>query len=184
MRDEIIAKKYAKALFESVSSNKKEKILSDLKEIAKLLHSKIEIERYIYNKFLSSKKKYAFLNNLLKNLDFDKKMHNFILLLAKRNKLYLFKQIISAFEDLDLVSKNMIRVKAELAVALDQKINKFLTEVLEKKLGKKILLDITQNSHLIAGAKLYINSLMYDFSIESALNSLRKNCLGVSLNHR
>lgn len=184
MRNEVIAKKYAKALFESISSNKRDKVLSDLNEIAILFHTNTKLERYLYNKFLSTKKKYIFLSSLLKNLNFDKKLHNFILLLTKKNKLYLFKQIISSFEDLNIASKDVMYVKVELATSVDQKISKLLTKILEEKLGKKILLNVTQNSALIGGAKLYFNSSMYDFSIESALNRLRKNCLNVSLNHR
>ena len=102
---------------------------------------------------------------------------NFILLIVSKNRAYFLK---------DILTDTYVKINSYLKVdegiiysskALDEKTIKEITDALEKKKAHKVLLTNVVDEKLIGGFKIIMSNDVYDTSIKTQLERLKKSLL-------
>ncbi|MCF8462519.1 MAG: ATP synthase F1 subunit delta [Rickettsiaceae bacterium] len=164
---------YAKSLFNSaLSSNKLEKISSDLKNFIALMDQSIDLTRFFYSKATSFVDKKLVIEKLAHN--FDDIYTRFILLLAKNNRVKLLKKIQGNYQFYYRIQANIQAVKLTFAnTPQSSELEKF-TKLLSETYNSAIELEVDVDSKLIAGVVLLLknNNTLLDLSLAEQMKSL------------
>lgn len=106
---------------------------------------------------------------------FHKEIRNFLKVLSDNNKIDLIVNIIDAYDDVVLQSKNILKATLTYVTMPDEnQINKIKEFVRDKYNKADVLLRFKEDSLLLGGFILTVGDIEYDKSIVGTLTSLRK----------
>ncbi|MDF2676332.1 MAG: synthase delta chain [Bacillota bacterium] len=106
---------------------------------------------------------------------FDKEIRNFLKVLSDNNKIDLIVNIIDAYDEVLLQSKNILKVTFTYVTIPDEnQINQIKEFVRDKYNKADVLLELKEDSSLLGGFILTVGDIVYDKSIAGTLSSLRK----------
>lgn len=178
MSSSIVAKRYAKALLESVESDELlDPVKEELSEIAGLFEEEKVLKTYVLGSITSTEDKLKFLNRLLEKLDVHEMMKKFIILLLKNDRLDILREIHSAFSNLLDEKRNIMRINLTSAHELREKHKDKIINTLSEMTGKKIKLDCKVNEELIGGFILEIDGKVYNTSLLRQMELMKKRLL-------
>ena len=175
MRVNLLAKRYAQALFTlSLEMKQEEKVAADMRLVGKVLYENRELRRLMANPVLQDDKKVNILQKLFKKKTTPLTLRFFSLLIRKRREVYL-ENICQAFEDIYLDFKNVVKAELVTATGSDEKIRKQVIEKLKAITDKKIELEDIRDEEIIGGFIARLGDYQYDASVATQLRKLRKN---------
>ncbi|WP_456455299.1 ATP synthase F1 subunit delta [Thermovibrio sp.] len=173
MRLEVrVARRYAKALAEVLPDEKLEKVLKEIEELLKIFDEKAL--RYFKSPVVSTEKKRALLEEVLKNFEVSEELKKVLLLMVERNRLGLLKEFKEEFES--FVNQRLGIVKAEItsATELDQEVLGKIKAKIEELFGKKAEITVKVDPSIIGGFVVKVADKVLDASIKTQLDNLRK----------
>jgi len=174
MRVNLLAKRYAQALFSLSLENKlEEKTAADMRLVGKVLDENRELRRIMANPVLHDDKKVKILYKIFEKETTDLTLRFFSLLIRKRREIYL-EGICAAFEEIYLDFKNVVKAELVTAMGSDEKIRKEVIEKLKTITDKKIELADKTDEGLIGGFVARLGDYQYDASVRTQLRKLRK----------
>ena len=165
----ILARRYAKALFEHSRDQKMEQAVSeDLRLLKKLLTANPSLQVFFENPAISSEDKVQTLKKVFEPAC-QPLTFRFILFLQNKARLYLFKEIIESYEAIFKTSEGVLTVKVKSAQAIepDQ-----LTKILDKlkdRFQRKVEANVEINEHLLGGVIVDVEGKVLDFSLSRQL---------------
>ncbi len=172
-----VSRRYAKALMAIGTDTKKYEIFGkELEKFAGLLGNK-ELRDTLENPSIAMSKRKAILEALIKRLHPSKTMRHFVLLLMDRNRIGALPSIHREYQLLADMHAGRMRAKVTSAQKLDLAMVSRLKMTLEKKTGKKIILEQATDPDLIGGLVTQLGSVVFDGSIRTSLEQMRKNLL-------
>jgi len=175
MRVNLLAKRYAQALFGLALENKtEEKVAEDMRLVGKVLNENRELRRVMANPVLQDNKKVKILYHLFEKKITTLTLRFFDLLIRKGREVYL-DAICAAFEEIYLDYKNIVKAELITAKGADEKIRKQVIEKLKAITDKKIDLSDTTDTDLIGGFVARLGDYQYDASVATQLRKLRKS---------
>ncbi|UBM62287.1 ATP synthase F1 subunit delta [Candidatus Sulfidibacterium hydrothermale] len=175
MRVNLLAKRYAQALFGLALENKtEEKIAEDMRLVGRVLGENRELRRVMSNPVLQDEKKVKILYRLFEKNISKLTLRFFDLLIRKRREVYL-DAICVAFEEIYLDYKNIVKAELITATGADEKIRKQVIEKLKSITDKKIELSDKTDADLIGGFVARLGDYQYDASVATQLRKLRKS---------
>ncbi len=169
-----VARRYAKALIESVGVRNIQTLDKDISLAEKLWTESPVVRLWFLNPAIKKHERVKKIENIIKNIAFSDTMKNFFRLLALKNRLNLLPEIIQIAKELSDEVQN--RVRAEFITAGDIKRDFLETvkRVLEEKLGKEIIITPEIDRRIIGGAILKIKGTVFDGSLITRLNRLKE----------
>ena len=174
MRVNLLAKRYAQALFDLSLENKlEEKVAADMRLVGSVLEENRELRRVLANPVLHDDKKVKILNKIFENDLTELSLRFFSLLIRKRREVYL-ETICQAFEDIYLDFKNVVNAELTTAMGSDNKIRKEVVEKLKAITDKTIVLAENVDEEIIGGFVARLGDYQYDASVATQLRKLRK----------
>jgi len=177
--NELIAKRWAKALMDLASENEevsKENILSDLKEVAETINSSEELTNAINNPAVSVEEKQIVICKLFQN-NVIPIVYNFIFTLNLKKRLNIIGTIADEFQKELEGLKNIARVGITSAIELSGEKKNEIKDRLAEKLHKEIVIDWSVDAGIIAGLIFNINETIVDNSIRHKLENLSKSIM-------
>jgi F-type H+-transporting ATPase subunit delta len=175
MRVNLLAKRYAQALFSlALEMKQEEKVAADMRLVGKTLDENRELRRIMSNPVLHDDKKVTILKKLFEKKTTPVTIRFFSLLIRKRRETYL-DSICHAFEDIYLDYKNVVKAELVTATGSDEKIRKQVIEKLKAVTNKKIELSEITDEEIIGGFIARLEDYQYDASVATQLRKLRKN---------
>ncbi len=172
--DNIAAKRYARALFETVEISEAPAVLEQFDAFMTVLQGVQGMQKYMFSPSISRRAKATFLAQVLQATFFTDPVKNFLLLLHRNNRLNLLPAIGEIFEKYMLSAQNKLKVLAFSACKIDKAVLHNIQKVLEGKFRKEILLDCRQDKTLLGGIKLQVDSLLCDATVKKTLNQLQQ----------
>lgn len=169
-----IARRYAKALIESVGVKNVRTLDKDISLAWELWVQNPVVRAWFLNPSIKKHERVTKIENIIKNIEFSTTMKNFFRLLALKNRLNLLPEIIQVARELsDEVQK---RVRAELITARDIRKESIDTirKALEERLEKEILIKSETDKKIIGGAILRIKGTIFDGSLITRLSRLKE----------
>lgn len=171
MRATAVSNSYARVLFDLANGAKKVDVVSANILALGVLCSKMHPVFVAVDRQAPISKKNEFLSVLLSFGKFDDITKKFLELLRLENKLSFLSDIANAFARLHRESEDVIEVKVRSVVELDKsaenKLTKFLNDVLKKEVSIENIVD----QNIMGGVVIEIGSYVID---NSFVNKLRR----------
>ncbi|MBL6621283.1 MAG: ATP synthase F1 subunit delta [Rickettsiales bacterium] len=176
LTNNLIAKKYATAIFKLADKEKKhDSILKDFKEIFALLQENEKLNKIIKNPYLNDKTKKQAVKIIAKNLNISDEVNNFLALLISKKRLNHISNIISEYQLIWQKNNNEQSCKIISANKLTTKEITEINEVLTNKFAKKIICTNIIDQEILGGVKIIIGSKMIDCSLANKIKLFEIN---------
>lgn len=174
-----IASVYSLALYEAAESKKAvEEVYADILVLLEVIAADKDFKRYFTNPLWSLDSKKEALRDIAAKLKLSEETKCCLDVIADNNRFAEFDMILDAFKHLYYDKKNIEEVNVQSVKKLSASQNKKLVSVLEKKLGKKVLVNYILNPELLGGLKISYGSNMIDDSISGKLTRLENMMKG------
>lgn len=178
MTGNIVARRYAKALF-AIGQEKGADALGtfgkDLTALAEMLDQAPELLRIFRNPIFTVEEKKKVLEKLFATLKPGDVVRNFCFLLADKERLAALPDIIDVYNELLDVEQGVVRGELVTAIELDSNKQAAVKDELEKKSGKKLVLDFDTDQSILGGVVLKVGDMIMDASLRAQLGMLQEN---------
>lgn len=174
MTNQMIARRYARALLEVAQESKKEADYGrELDNVVACIAQVPDLKQALFNPAISFNERKELWREILQYLNIDKMVCNFLLLLADRNRLTIIDDIKLAYAEFLDELQGVKRAVVRSVKTLDQATIAALTGRLEARTGKKIVLEVKEDPSLIGGLIAQVGDLVLDGSIKGELARLK-----------
>jgi F-type H+-transporting ATPase subunit delta len=170
-----IARRYAKALFSlAVEMGRVEPWSDALLVLKEAVEGSPDLRDVLSNPVYSREQRRPVVEKLAAALRLDPEPSSLLFLLGDRNRLGYLGGVVDAFRELADGHLGRIRAKVTSAVPLDAAAATAIAEKLSQATQAKVLLDRAVDPALLGGVVAQVGSLVYDGSIRTQLEDLRK----------
>ena len=172
--------RYARALLEvSQQDGDPERVERELSGFAALLDEHAELRRGFENAAVPAAVKRSLVGELVARSDgLSPVTVRLLTLLAERDRLPLFDEILEAFRDGLMEKQGVVRANITTAAALSADRVRTIAESLEAATGKQVRIHADVDTTLIGGLVTQIGSTVYDGSIARHLARLKERFSG------
>jgi len=170
-----IARRYARALFSlSVEMNRVEPWAASLEALQAAVDGSPELRDVLTNPVYSREQRRAVVERISSTLSLEKEPASLLLLLGDRNRFAHLSAVADVFRDLADRHLGRLRAKVTSAVPLDDATAQAIAEKLSQATKAKVLLDRVVDPAVLGGLVTQVESLVYDGSVRTQLEDLRK----------
>lgn len=164
---------YAQALFEAAAgAGVQERVASELSGLKDILHKDARIGIFLETPTIAFLDKRKVIDASFAN--FTAVTRNFLLVIAERGRGSMLDQIVDAYTEFANRTAGIAKVEVQSARALAVEERARVSEVMAKKLNKKIVLSERVNPDLIGGMVLVHDDKMWDGSLRRTLDDAIK----------
>ena len=170
----IVARRYAKALYEeAVHTSKTDVVDEDMRLIRRSLDDSRELGNFFASPLISREKKESVVRELFEGR-VDRLTLTFLTLLVKKQREDLLPSIVSAYVSMRDEQLNVAEARVRTAEPLDEAAEKKLATALGAMTGKTVRLKVVEDKSLIGGVVIRIGDTVYDGSVQHQLERLRE----------
>ncbi len=170
-----IGRRYAKALFGlAVEQKRVEEWASSLQALKTAVEGSADLRDVLSNPVYSREQRRAIAEKLAGALSLDAEPSSLLLLLADRNRLAYLSGVVDTFRDYADEHLGRLRARVTSAVKLDDASAQAIADRLSKTTKANVLLDRVVDPAILGGAITQVGSLVYDGSVRTQLEDLRK----------
>jgi F-type H+-transporting ATPase subunit delta len=171
------ANRYAKALFDVALQEKADlaHIDRDLQAVAAMLAGSPDLAAASNRGSVSDEKRTALIEAVSKAMTLTTPVTKLAVLLAQNRKLNLLPDLAEAYRERLRAHQNIVRAEVTSAVPLSPEKTKAVEDSLSRVTGKKVELSTHVDPELLGGLVAKIGSTVYDGSVKTQLERLRKD---------
>jgi F-type H+-transporting ATPase subunit delta len=183
MRISFLAKKYSRALFNSLAENQREGALASLKALQQTLFRFAELRMVLLSPVVKSDDKMSVINVMFERLKGEEKkdppatLKNFFKVLIELSRVELFEEIVASYEAEFLASTGVTFLRVETARGLSEEELGKLNELLSRSFGKKLKVQLSENRAIIGGLRIWKDDELIDASVISQLHQVRESLI-------
>ena len=178
MRQEQLAAKYARALFDKAADKKKEAGISkQLDYLRKTLEEHEALKTILQNPEIARDDKLSLIEDISKKADLDKLLVVFLSIIIFKNRIYLLSEICDKYKDILYQHTGKEQVQVESAFDLSSKHRNALQNKIENLIKKDVILNVITNKELLGGLRINYAGNVYDASLKGQLEELRSRLL-------
>ncbi len=179
MKNTVLAKRYAKALF---AVGKEEGAFAEyskaLNEMAQLYASMPEVSDALSNPVYPVEVREKVMDHLIQSLKVSKVMGNFFKLLVQKKRAAIMPEIAEVFQAMVDADNNICQGTVVSAMSLSPDLSEKVKATLEKITGKQVVLKSQVDPSIIGGIVAKVGDLVLDGSIKSQLAGLQASIKG------
>lgn len=173
------ATRYAKALLDVTTSDADAtKIELDLAAFADLLRSNGELRQVLLSPSVPASAKRNVASAVAERIGMAPTGVRLLQLLADRDRLGMTDELLAVFRERLLERRKVVRAELRSAVALAPEAVKAIEARLGAVTGKNVAVDAVVDPSLIGGVLAKVGSTVYDGTVKSQLEKLRKQLVG------
>lgn len=173
-----IGARYAKALLLAMrNEDEVREVRQQLRDLLTVLRGE-PFSSFLLNPAVSSHRKESMIHQALKDALLNRKLLDFLRLVALKGRTNLLDEIAEEFEYLARKYLGEQVVFVESVYPLTERERERLTDALKKRYRKAIILRESINRGLIAGIRIRANGEVIDASIRRRLQMLKKEMIG------
>ncbi|MCF8230502.1 MAG: ATP synthase F1 subunit delta [Bacteroidales bacterium] len=175
MKNTIVARRYARALFEfATEQNLLEEVKKDIELLLKVIRENKEFRLMLKSPVIKSEKKKNIMKDIFRDTMHEVTLRYLMIIISKRRESYL-DGISDEFIELYKELKNIVTAHFITAVKMDKDIRMQVIDLLKKQTGGEIEFIEEIKEELIGGFVLQYKDKKYDDSIARQLTDLRKD---------
>lgn len=174
MKHSELASRYASALYDIAQETKSQDLVfSEVRELNKIFSAN-DILNYMNSPLVQPFEKRETLKKAFNGNGVSENTQNFVLTLAKKGRLSIFPEIVSAFQSKSDEMNGVKRGEVTSANVLAPEERNELAKTVEKVTGKKVILSYEENPNLIGGLIAKVGSYTFDDTLTSHLRRLQE----------
>ena len=179
MRQTILARRYAKALFSlGKEQDKYEEYNEALSAIAALYEESPEVGDSLTNPLYPLEARQKVMVKVAEAADADNMLTAFLNLLIEKHRAAILPDIAQELQVMVDTEKGISHGSVISAVELDAALLEKIQDTLEKITGNKVTLETEVDSSIIGGIIAKVGDLVLDGSIKTQLNGLKESIKG------
>lgn len=180
MKQLILAKRYAKAIFSLGKEQGKVEAYADaLDAIAELFSTPdLQLEDALTNPLYPVEARQKVMDKVASSVKADKIMTGFLNLLIEKKRVDVVPEIALAVREMLDSEENISHGSVTSAIKLDKKLLGKIQATLEKITGNKVILETQVDPSIIGGIVAKVGDLVLDGSIRTQLNGLKESIKG------
>jgi F-type H+-transporting ATPase subunit delta len=172
------AERYARAIFELGSeAGQLDQVSQEFEQLALSWAQVPNLRLSLENPMLDEAERAEVLKELARHAQISRLSMNALLVLSKRRRLGAIPEIARHLRSLSDEQNGVCRAKIVSAAHLPEAYFKQLTQALEQSLGKRIIVELEEDSSLIGGVVVHIGDNTWDGSIKGRLEELERKLL-------
>ena len=176
MKNQVIAKRYSRALFNlAQGENAIEQYGAELDGFNQLLKDVPDLGSALRNPLYPQGVKKALFLNVAARLELSPIMNSFVNLLVEKGRIQHLPEIADYYHKLIDENSGISRAKVKAAVKLDAAEIERIAAALEKKIGKKIVVEFEQDDSLLGGVYAQIGDFVLDGSVKRQLMNFKES---------
>jgi F-type H+-transporting ATPase subunit delta len=173
-----IAERYARALFELADeTGQVASVAAEIDRFADAYRTSPDLERALGNPAVDEAARDAVLKDLGASLSLSPLSLNAVRLMARRHRLGAIRDVAAEIRRLADEKAGVLRATVTTARPLPESYFTRLAAELEKRLGRKIVIERREDPSLIAGVVTRIGDNTIDGSVRGRLNALERELL-------
>ncbi len=177
MKETVLAERYAKALFQAVSSGpvRPETVQEELSKIHKLILAQEGLKESLKHPLIPYEKKKMLIQKALGAYagECSPRVLNFVDLLLAKKRLELFPLIVTRFEQAVNEAKGAVRIYLKSAAKLDEKSRDAIQKKLAQFFKKDVELEASVHPELLAGVLIKSGDTVIDNTLRAKLKNLK-----------
>ena len=174
----VAANRYATALIDVLYPDKAEAGLQQLQSFVRLLNEQPDSRRILENPAMAGERRNRLLKEISSAFGFDRRVSNFVSILADRNRLPILEEIITEYQRLMDKRLGIVRARVTSAHALDSMQQQELARKLQQITGKEVRMEVAIDPSLIGGVVAQVGSTIYDGSVRQQLQVFKSRLVG------
>ena len=175
MRPYELAKRYAKAVSDLAIANKtQDKVFSDLRALGTIFAEDESIVNFLTTPLIKANERETVLRKVMDGNGVSQEAMDLVLLLAEKNRLIIFPEIVRAFEAESDKANNVCRGIVRSATVLDPKERQSIETKVEQVLNKKVIMSYKVDPTVIGGLVAQVGSYTFDDSISAHLKRMNE----------
>lgn len=183
MKNQVLAKRYSRALFNLALEQKAiEQYGAELDGFNQVLRDLPDLGNALRNPLYPEGVKKTIFLKVAAQLEFSPIVKGFLSLLVEKKRIQHLPEIADYYHRLIDEHSNISRAKVKAAVKLEDAEIGEIAAALEKKIGKKIIVEFEQDPSLLGGVFAQIGDFVLDGSVKRQLisfkESLKKGAVG------
>lgn len=183
MKNQVIAKRYSRALFNLAQEEKAiEQYGTELEGFSQALRAIPDLDNALRDPLCPGAIKRSLIQKVTSQLELSPVMKSFLALLVEKNRMRYLSEIAEYYNKLIDDYSNIARAKVKAAIKLGNAEINEISAALEKKFEKKIVVQFEQDSSLIGGVFAQIGDVVLDGSVKRQLlnfkESLKRGAVG------
>jgi len=176
MRITVVARRYAKALAGMAQSAAQLDIIAeDLEKFQSFLESEEALKKALYNPGLTPAARLGLCTKVAEALGLIPHIISLLRLMTEKGRIRLFPQVAEAFQEIVDARAGRIRAHILTARPLTEGMTAEVRKALETSLRKTVIMSVEHDPTLLGGLIARIGSQVYDFSLRTQLERLRKS---------
>lgn len=178
---EVVAKRYAEALYELATERKiEEKLISELDTVKEVFDGNKELLDFLNHPRIEFEKKKQLIDEAFQS--FDQLILNTLKLLVERHRINQIAAVADHYQTLYNDANGIVHATVYSVRALTDEEKTSLEEAFKKRLNKQsITFSNEVDTSLIGGVKVRIGNTIYDGSISGKLNRLKNRLMAANL---
>jgi F-type H+-transporting ATPase subunit delta len=175
MRNNILASRYAKAVYsQAKETNEQDAIFNEMRALDQSFSSDKDINEYLSTPLVRPTDKVKALEGMLSKIKVSGTLKNFLLLLAKKDRLGLYHDIVNAYEVIADEAHGVTRGSVRSATVLGPEDRKRIEQLVSKATKKQVILTYKEDPQLVGGLVAEVGSFTFDDSITSHLKRINE----------
>ena len=170
-----IAKRYAKALFDIAAEEKNyEGYYRDLKSFSSLIDGNRDLREFLANPVFDQAEKKSVVEQILGRVKMTGVAANFLRLLVDKKRIGIVGEITECYREMMDGRLKRVRVFVKTAYPMDGDLTGDLQKHIAEMTGKEVEMTVEEDPSLIGGLVVRVGDTLYDGSIKTQLNNIRK----------
>jgi F-type H+-transporting ATPase subunit delta len=173
MREASVAKRYAHALIGAAQeSGKLTEFHGELERVVQAVRDNRDLKAALESPVLPPSQKKALFDGIQEKLKLVPAVANLVRILIDQERVDILPMIGLLFRDMADEALGQVRVQVKAAAALGDEA-KALQKILEKALGKKVILQVTVVPELLGGLFVRVKDYVFDGSLKRELERIK-----------
>jgi F-type H+-transporting ATPase subunit delta len=176
MRNVSVARRYARALIELANETAELEVMQrQLQDLVQVVTANPELNDVATNPIYTREQRAGVMDSVLRSGAIHPMLANFVRLLVDRNRLGHLVDIARQFRDMADALAGRIRGKVVTAVPMGDEPLKNVKRSLARLTQREVILESEVEPALLGGMKALVGSVVYDGSLRSQLEALRRD---------
>jgi F-type H+-transporting ATPase subunit delta len=171
-----LARRYARALLDiGKEEGQLRRSLTEVEEFAKVLDGSAGLREAMESAHVGRQEKQSTLDAVLSKANFLPTTKSFLSLLVEKGRMDVLPAILSELRRMVEESEGIERVEVTVPMPLSAPQKSSLQSILERRTGKKVLLEESVDPAVLGGMVVRVGSTVYDGSVRTQIHQIRQN---------
>jgi len=179
LKSDVVARRYARALFEVGQEEGKEKQLRDeLQTVAQLVSTSRDFKALLESPLYTITLKRRVLEEVASKMSLSAYTTNFLNILLEKDRFAILGEILDAYKEILDKLTGRVRARVTSAMSLSEDQLQQIALTLSRVVKKEVDVDVIVEPSLIGGLVAEVEGMVYDGSVKTQISKLKQSLKG------